>query len=50
VARRFEPWLLVAALLVIPVMVIEQSEFGGSWATVASVANWRSGSRSSQKR
>ena len=40
VARRFEPWLLLAALLVIPVMVIEQSEFGGAWATAASLTNW----------
>jgi voltage-gated potassium channel len=39
-ARRFEIPALVAALLVIPVIVIEESEPGAPWSTVASVANW----------
>ena len=32
--------MLVAALLVIPVIAIEQSEAGGPWKTLAAVANW----------
>jgi voltage-gated potassium channel len=40
VARRFEPWLLVAALLVIPVIVVEQSELANPWSTIAAVLNW----------
>lgn len=40
VARRFDPWLLAAAVLVIPVMVIEQSEIADPWPAIAGVANW----------
>jgi voltage-gated potassium channel len=40
IERRFEVPLLVAALLVIPVIILEQAEVGGRWATVANVANW----------
>jgi voltage-gated potassium channel len=38
--RRFELPVLLAALLVIPVIAIEQSDAGESWTTAASVANW----------
>lgn len=40
VARRFEIPILVAALLVIPVIAIEQSSVGEPWTTVAAVTNW----------
>jgi voltage-gated potassium channel len=39
-ARRFDVPVLVAALLVIPVIVIEESEPGAPWSTIATVANW----------
>ena len=39
-ARRFEIPVLVAALLVVPVMVIEQSSAGEPWRTAAAVTNW----------
>ena len=38
--RAFEVPILVAALLVIPVIAIEQSEAGDPWRTVAAVLNW----------
>lgn len=38
--RRFEPPVLLAALLVIPVIVIEQSDTTGGWRTAAGVVNW----------
>jgi len=37
---RFEIVVLVAALLVIPVIVVEQSYAGEPWRTAAAVANW----------
>ena len=40
VARRFEPWLLIAALLVIPTIVVEQSEVAAPWSTIAAALNW----------
>lgn len=39
-ARRFEVPVLVAALLVIPVIVIEESNVGDTWKTVGSILNW----------
>jgi hypothetical protein len=39
-AKRFEIPVVVAALLVIPVIVIEESEPGAPSSTVAAVANW----------
>jgi voltage-gated potassium channel len=39
-ARRFEVPVLVAALLVIPVIVIEQSDAGETLKTIAGVLNW----------
>jgi len=38
--RRFELPMLVAALLVIPVMVVEQADVGDGWRTLAGIANW----------
>lgn len=40
VARAFEIPILVAALLVIPVIVIEESSIGEPWKTLAAVLNW----------
>ena len=40
IARRFEVPMVVAALLVIPVIVIEESPVGEPWDTAAAVANW----------
>src|SRR5918993_1640106 len=40
IARRFELPMLIAALLVIPVIVIEESPVGEPWDTIASVLNW----------
>ena len=40
VARRFEPWLLIAALLVIPTIVVEQSGVAAPWSTIAAALNW----------
>lgn len=38
--RRFELPILLAALLVIPVVVIQAQGRGGGWATFADVLNW----------
>ena len=38
--RRFEVPVLVAALLVIPVIAVEQANPGEPWRTVAGVTNW----------
>jgi voltage-gated potassium channel len=40
VAHRFEWAVLAAALLLIPVMVIDADVKSGGWQTVADVANW----------
>jgi voltage-gated potassium channel len=40
IERLFEVPILVAALLVIPVIAIEQSSLGEPWPTIAAVANW----------
>jgi voltage-gated potassium channel len=40
VEQRFEVPILVAALLVIPVIAVEQSSLGEPWMTAATVANW----------
>jgi hypothetical protein len=40
IQHRFEWPMLVAALLVIPVLVVEESGFGEPWATMAAVLNW----------
>ena len=40
IARRFERPMLVAALLVIPLLVLEESNLGQPWTTVAAFLNW----------
>src|SRR4051812_1073346 len=40
IQQRFEWPMLIAALLVIPVIVVEESNFGEPWETIASVLNW----------
>jgi voltage-gated potassium channel len=40
IESAFEWPILVAALLVIPVVVIEQSDLGDPWRSLAAVANW----------
>ena len=40
IARRFDIPILVAALLVVPVVVVEQSSLGEPWTSLASVLNW----------
>jgi len=40
IQRRFEGPVLAAALLVIPVIVVEETNSGAPWDTVAAVANW----------
>jgi voltage-gated potassium channel len=40
IAERFELPMIVAALLVIPVIVIEESPVGEPWDTIAAVLNW----------
>lgn len=39
-ARRFEVPILVAAVLVIPVIVVEESSIGEPWDGIATVLNW----------
>jgi voltage-gated potassium channel len=38
--RRFELPILIAALLVIPVIAVEESSPGDPWEAIAAVANW----------
>jgi len=40
IARRFELPMLVAALLVIPVIAVEQSNAGAPWGSIAGGLNW----------
>jgi len=40
IAKRFEVPLLIAALLVIPVIVIEESNVSDTWKTVGAIVNW----------
>jgi voltage-gated potassium channel len=40
VARRFDLPMLVAALLVVPVVAVEQSNLGDPWSLLAAVLNW----------
>jgi voltage-gated potassium channel len=40
IAERFEMPMIVAALLVIPVIVIEESPVGEPWDSIAAVLNW----------
>lgn len=38
--RRFQWPLVAAALLTVPVLVVEESPFGPPWSTIAAVLNW----------
>ena len=40
IARRIEPLLIAATLLVVPVLLLQGSDLGEPWNTVAAVANW----------
>lgn len=40
IARRFDIPMLVAALLVVPVVAVEESSLGDPWQTFAAVLNW----------
>lgn len=40
IARRFDIPMLVAALLVVPVVAVEQSSLGEPWTPLAAVLNW----------
>jgi voltage-gated potassium channel len=40
IQRRFEVPMVIAALLVIPLIAIEQSDLGEPWPTIAEVLNW----------
>jgi hypothetical protein len=39
-AKRFEVPMLVAALLVIPMLIIQESSWDEPWPTIASILNW----------
>jgi voltage-gated potassium channel len=39
-ARRFELPLVVAALLVIPMLVLDQTDLGAPWTTVEAILDW----------
>jgi hypothetical protein len=49
IARRFELPMIIAALLVIPVIVLEESPVGEPWDTVTAVLNWAIWSRFSPR-
>jgi voltage-gated potassium channel len=40
IERAFSPWLMAAALLVVPLLVIEESGLGKPWSTIADILNW----------
>lgn len=40
IERRFEAPIVIAALLVIPIIFVEQSAPGEPWATLAAIGNW----------
>jgi hypothetical protein len=40
IERRLEPVMIAAALLVIPLIVIEESSFGEPWDSIGIVLNW----------
>jgi voltage-gated potassium channel len=40
IQRRLEPLTLVAALLVIPLIVIEEGNYGETWDTIGVIVNW----------
>jgi voltage-gated potassium channel len=40
IAKRLEPWLLLAAILTIPTTIVEESHLGHSWEQIATALNW----------
>jgi voltage-gated potassium channel len=40
IAKRFEVPVLIAAVLVIPVIVIEESSVSDTWKTIGGILNW----------
>lgn len=40
IAKRFEPWLIVATLAVVPVLILQASNVGEPWRTIADVGDW----------
>jgi voltage-gated potassium channel len=40
IARRFQPIIIVATLLVVPVLILEESDVPEPWPTIAAVGNW----------
>jgi voltage-gated potassium channel len=40
IAKRFESWLIVATLLVVPVLILQGSDVGEPWRTIAVVGDW----------
>ena len=38
--ERFEPFVLLAALLVLPIIVVEESDLSHGWKLAANIANW----------
>jgi hypothetical protein len=40
IAKQFEVPILLAALLVIPVIVIEEANVSDTWKTIGGVLNW----------
>lgn len=40
IAKRFEPWLIVATLLVVPVLILQGSDVDEPWSTVAVIGDW----------
>jgi len=40
IARRLEVPLIIAALLAIPTIIMQESNFGGSWEALATVLDW----------
>jgi len=40
IAQRFDLPMLVAALLVVPVVAVEESDLGDPWRLLAAVLNW----------
>jgi hypothetical protein len=40
IAKRFEGPILIATLLVVPVLIIEESNFSDGWKTFGVILNW----------
>jgi voltage-gated potassium channel len=40
IAKRFEPWLILATLLVVPVLILQGANVDEPWRTVARVGDW----------